>query len=473
MMRKCIIFGAGHYGNGAFYKLKENMKIAYYVDNNATKHGTELHGIPIISVDELERIYDSAQYDFFVCVKEYTPVIKQLLEIGITEYYVMLQGFLFHCSEQEKMVPVELNQQEHYKKEAAEKNILFVQDIACIRTHKIAALMKRNGYKVFLLYMVAPPEINNSEFAGMYDGIYTFYTGKALVDFVENSDFDIVHSSNEPDILTTFLLMTKKHIVFDTHDMMSIRKSESIENLTLEYIANTASDGNIYTSDLVVDIAKSKYGLEGKEVLALENTVLEQEEITTAYEKLSSIDGELHCVYEGGINGSDRLNHRFFEDIWGEIVKCGIHIHFYSQSDEKYCKELEKKSEYLHYEGNLGTKALIQEMTKYDCGLLLLNMNEQNKIFLQTASPNKLCEYINAGLPVIVGDIKSLSDFVENYGVGKKLNMESGNIKGQIVAISKIKIEKNFLTKNKLTMMSRSEEIIEFYENVKKRKVVR
>lgn len=472
MMKKCIIFGAGHYGSGAFYKLKGNMEIAYYVDNNAAKHGMELHGIPIISVDEIERLYDSAQYDFFVCVKEYAPVIKQLSEIGITEYYVMLQGFLFHCSEKEKMVPVEFSRQEYYRKEEAEKNILFVQDIACIRTHKIAALMKKSGYKVFLLYMVAPPEVNNSEFAKIYDDIYTFYTGRTLVDFVENSEFDIIHSSNEPDILTTFLLMTKKHIVFDTHDMMSIRKAESIENLTLEYITNTTSDGNIYTSDLVVEIAKSKYGLKGKEILALENTVLEQEEITTAYEKLSNIDGELHCVYEGGINGSDRLNHRFFEDIWGKIVDCGIHIHYYSQSDEKYCQELEKKSEYLHYEGNLGTKALIQEMTKYDCGLAIFNINFRNKIFLETGTANKVYEYLNAEIPVVVGEIQSYIDFVEKYGVGKKLNMES-NIKEQIAAISKIKIEKDFLTKNKLTMMSRSRDIIDFYEKVKKRKVIR
>lgn len=331
--------------------------------------------------------------------------------------------------------------------------------------------MKKNGYKVFLLYIILPPEMNYAEYATVYDAVYTFYTWGACIDFVKNSDFDIVHSSNEPDILTNILLQTSKSIVFDTHDMMSLRKPESLENIVLEYIANTASDGNIYTSDLVMEIAKKKFALEGKEMLAIENTVLEQERITNAHPKLSSIDGELHCVYEGGI-ASDRLSHRYFEEIWGKITACGIHIHFYSQSDEKYCRELDGKSKYLHYEGNLGTKMLIQEMTKYDCGLLLLNENEQNKTFLQTASPNKLYEYINAGLPVAVGNIKSLTEFVEKYSVGKRLDLKK-DIEKQISAIARIPIDEDFLTKNRLTMMSRSPEIIDFYERVKERKGAR
>lgn len=471
-MKKVIIFGAGAYGNWAYYKLKENREIAYYVDNNSIAHGTKFHDIPIISASELEDIYSSSAYDIIVCVKEYQQIVKQLADMGIVEYYVMQQGLLYYSNTVETMIPVEPFQYKYYKKEPFEKNILFVQNTACIRTHKIASLMKKSGYKVFLLYTNMSPELNNAEFVDVYDNIYTVFTLKGVVDFVENSDFDIVHSSNEPDVLTNLLLMTKKHIVFDTHDMMSLRRPESIENLTLEHIANTASDGNIYTSNPVVEIAKKKFGLEDKEILAWENIVLEQEEINTTYQKLSSIDGELHCVYEGGVVGSNKLSHRFFEDIWDKIVNCGIHIHFYSQSDYKYCKELEKKSNYLHYEGNLGTKALIQEMTKYDCGLAIFNVNSQNKVFLETGTANKVYEYLNAGLPVVVGDVQSYIDFVERYGVGKRLDMEQ-DINEQIKAISQITIEEDFLTKNKLTMMSRNKEIIDFYERVKQRQVTR
>lgn len=472
-MKKIIIFGAGYYGTRAYYKLKQWEEIVYYVDNNSNIQGTKLHNIPIISVEELRKIYDSAVHDIIIiCQKAYGSITNQLTDIGINEYYVMLEGFLYYSNAKEKLLPVELHQYPYYRKENGEKNILFVQNEACIRTHKIATVMKKNGYKVFLLYTVDPPQIDNADFAGVYNDIYTFDTQSALVDFVENSDFDIVHSSNEPDILTNLLLMTKKHIVFDTHDMMSIRRPENVEKLALEFIANTASDGNIYTSDLVVDIAKKKYGLKNKEIIAWTNTVLEQEKIINSYEKLSSIDGEIHCVYEGGIEVRDRLHHRFFEDIWEKIAECGIHIHFYSHANYQYCKELEGKSRYFHYEGNLGTQKLIPIMTKYDCGLAIFNVNTQNRIFLEIGTANKMYEYINAGIPVVVGDVRSYVDFVEKYGVGKKLDME-GDIKGQIVSISQITIEEDFLAKNKLTMMSRSQELIDFYERVKKRNVIR
>lgn len=471
-MKKVILFGAGIYGNYAYCKLKLREDIAYYVDNNPSLQGAKLNGVSVISSRELGNIYDPSVYDIVICIKQYQQIIDQLNSMGINEYYIMLQGFLYSCDIKGTLFPAEMKCTPYTKKETTEKNILFVQNRACIRTHKIAALMKRNGYKVFLLQEMPGSETNYLDFAEVYDDIYTFYTYDGLIDFVNSSDFDIVHSSNEPDILTNILLMTKKHIVFDTHDMMSLRRPESKETVTWEYIANTASDGNIYTSDAVVEIAKKKFDLADKEVFAWENMVFDQEEIVSEYAKLSSIDGEIHCVYEGGIVGSDKMSHRFFEDIWGKIADCEIHIHFYSQSDYTYCRELENKSKYLHYEGNLGTKKLIQEMTKYDCGLLLLNVNEQNKVFLETASPNKLYEYLNAMLPVIVNNVTPLMNFVQKYGAGKKLDME-GNIKEQIAEISKIKIDKDFLTKNKLTMISRSQELVDFYERVKKRKVRR
>lgn len=471
-MKKVILFGAGVYGNEAYYKLKLQEDIEYYIDNNPSKQATKLHNIPIISSQDLKKIYDPSIYDIVICVKEYYKVVEQLHSLGINEYYIMSRGLLYSCDAKGILLPVGMKCTPYIKMESIEKNILFVQERACIRTHKIASVMKKNGYKVFLLQAFPVPGKNDLDFEALYDEIYTFYTYDGLINFIDNSDFDIIHSSNEPDILTNLLLMTKKHIVFDTHDMMSLRRSENTETVVLEYIANTASDGNIYTSDAVVEIARKKFNLADKEVIAWENTVLEQEEIINGYTKLSSIDGEIHCVYEGGIVGNDKMHHRFFEDIWGKIVDCGIHIHYYSLSDYKYCKELESKSKYFHYEGNLGTKALIQEMAKYDCGLLLLNINEQNKVFLETASPNKLYEYINAMLPVIVGNVTPLVDFVEKYGVGQKLDMES-NIKEQIVDISKIKIEKDFLTQNRLTMMSRSQELVGFYERVKKRKISR
>ena len=464
-MKKCIIFGAGYYGTEAYYKLKEYYDIIFYVDNNEMIWETRVHDIPVISFEKMLQIYDHENMEIIICCKAYSAIAHQLTMAGIQAYYVMLEGFLYYCDNNEMMMPRELMKIENYIKEKNEKNILFVQNTACIRTHKIATMMKGKGYKVFLLYTIAPPESNNASFIDVYDKIFTVFSPKALVDFVNNSDFDIIHSSNEPDSLTNYLQLTNKKIVFDVHDMLSLMGESSVEALTLEYIANVRSAGVIYTSESVLEIAKAKFGLEKQRTFVLKNLILNRIKVKQAYEKLSSKDGEIHCVYEGGIEGNNKRHLRFFEHIWKKITDCGVHIHYYSQSDYNYCVALEKKSPYLHFEGNVGSEQLAVEMTKYDCGLILLNVNNANRVLLETASPNKVNEYLNSSLPVIVGEVRSLVDFVKEYGVGIHLDL-NGDIKKQLQEASKIKIEDDFLEKNKMVMDCYSDELVQFYNSI-------
>ena len=109
---------------------------------------------------------------------------------------------------------------------------------------------------------------------------------------------------------------------------------------------------------------------------------------------------------------------------------------------------------------------MIREMTKYDCGLALFNSVDNNRFHLEGASPNKVYEYINAGLPVATAGIKSLKEFVEGYHVGMALDF-SKDIRQQLEEVRKLQIDKDFLTKNKLTMKSYGKELAAFYERVK------
>lgn len=464
-MRNCIIFGSGFYGKGAYYKLKRYYNILYYVDSNDSLHGMKLYDIDIISVEEMATVFDRVTTDIIICSQAYFTIANQLLDLQINEYYVMLEGFLYHTDDLEVMMPVSLHREEYYKKSPGEKNMLFVQNTACIRTHKIATVMRNRGYKVFLLYTIAPPERNNADFADVYTKVFTAFTAKQMIDFVNGSDFDVVHSSNEPDSLTNLLLLTNKKIVFDTHDMMSLCGYSRLETLTLEYLANTKSEGVMYTSDGVAEIAEKKFNLSNEKIFSLENVILEQLAVDKRHEKLSMQDHKVHCVYEGGVVGSDPLYLRYFENIWKKITDCGIHIHFYSPSDEVYCSNLAQTSEFLHFEGNMGSKELINEMTKYDCGLAVFNVNDGNRVFLETGTANKVYEYLNAGLPVVVGNIKSYIRFVEKYGVGKYLDLD-GNISQQISEICKIKIADDFLEKNGLTMDAKGDDLEAFYQKV-------
>ena len=119
----------------------------------------------------------------------------------------------------------------------------------------------------------------------------------------------------------------------------------------------------------------------------------------------------------------------------------------------------------IHYEGNMGSKALVDEMTKYDCGLAIFNVNEENKFFLETGTANKIYEYINAGIPVIVGDVETYIEFVETYKVGIYLDF-SKDIKEQLEKARRIEIDENFLLNNQFTMESKCVKLAKFYEKV-------
>ena len=398
-------------------------------------------------------------------LKKYSEIGCQLKEQAITDYYVMMEGFLYHHDPNGIMMPIELGHYPYHKKIVGERNILYVQDAACIRTHKIASIMKEAGYMVYLLYTIAPPDDANRNFSNLYDGLIGFTSVEGIIDYIENSEFDLIHCSNAPDILTNVARLTTKPIVFDTHDMNTLWGKETAEDYIMEYIANTYSDGNFYYSNGVADIARRKYGLDEKKLFILENCVLNQVLITKPYPKLSLLDQEIHCVYEGGINGKDKESDRYFEKIWEQITKFGIHIHYYSQSDSEYCKKLAKGNKYLHFEGNIGSNELVQEMTKYDCGLAIFQVTEQNRMFLETGTANKIYEYLNAQLPVVVGDVDSYVDFVRKYDVGIQLDFTK-DIRNQIVEVCQKEIDPNFLRNNLLTMKARGKQLVAFYERI-------
>ncbi len=470
MKRNIIIFGIGYYGKNAYWKLKNEYHIVSFADNNPNMQGTFYEGIPVISGEELKNL-DISDIDIIVCTRAYFEIGSQIFDMGIFSYYVMLEGFLYHTDLNETMMPVELCRVSYHQKEDNEKNILFVQNAACIRTHRIAEIMKEEGYRVYLLYTLSYPYAAYEEFADIYEEIWGFSSANGVLDFISNSDFDIVHCSNEPDILVNIVQKSNKPVVADTHDMQSIRSDIGIETLVLEYLANVNSDGKMYISASSADIAKEKYQLDNKRVFFINNMVMEQTTVKNAYQKLSSLDHMIHCVYEGGVVGNDIASHRFFDDMWKKITNTGVHIHFYSPSEIEYCKRLEKISPLIHYEGSLSGEKLILEMTKYDCGLAVFHSVGNNRFHLESGSPNKLYEYLSAGIPVISAGIHSLKKFVEQYHVGIELDF-AGDIRKQLEEACKLHIENDFLTRNNMTMKSCAKELGAFYERIKQRKVI-
>lgn len=241
-------------------------------------------GIPVISGQKLKEIY-SSEMDIIVCAKEYFCISAQLIEMGITDYYVLMEGFLYHSSANETMMPVELNEYPYLRKETDEKNVLYIQNTGCSQSWEAAAMMKSEGYKIYLLYVMAFPETNSSSFMDIYDRTFTFYTADGIVNFIENSEFDVIHSSNDSDILTNIALSVSKHVALDMSNS-GCDGCGTVEKIILSYIANMQSAGMIYKSLDDIKHMKKKYELEGKEILCLEESGWNSKVIADFYEKV-------------------------------------------------------------------------------------------------------------------------------------------------------------------------------------------
>jgi hypothetical protein len=465
MKNKCIIFGAGIAGRTAYYKLSLYLNIVAYADNNHSLWGTELNGIKIINPDVISNLGDVT---VIICSDYYPEIAEQLAGLCITDVYIVEPtGYMIYkYTGYDIMSPVSLNKElkPFQKNCATEKNILFVQQFPCVRTHKFATVLSENGYKVYLAYTADHPALRSPGFAHVYSDIFTITSMKELTDFVRASEFDIVHSSNEPDNLTDLLLTTGKKVVHDTHDFMSLNYKVDMNALALEYIANTQSNGCIYVNERNREIALDRFGVDISKTLIIENMPLDSYISDAQSPKLSQRDGELHCVYEGGVNPNSEY-YRFFEGIWKRIADEGIHIHFYSQANPAYCEKLGGLHKNIHYEGALDVHELLQQMTKYDIGISIFNTTDKYRTQLESTSPNKIYDYLCSGLPVAVGDIVAHKNFVKEYGVGMEVNLDAP-IYPQLKQISEMKIDRHLLTRKKLTFNSHTEELIRFYSNL-------
>lgn len=290
---------------------------------------------------------------------------------------------------------------------------------SCIRAHKIAwTWSDENQHLNPKILFVAEPMINQHHPWWAHDAAIKLYRDDAgeyqpwqLENAVKTLDpiVDIWHIHNEPDWPVWIVRRhTDKPIVYDIHDLRSQRNGESEEQ---EDKAFEAANGYSCVSRRYQEIAIVRGGgiKPAREVLSAVPKGFYPKE------KPKTFRGGI--VYEGGLGevGTAEFPCRSWSDVFREILDLGIQVWAYSGSPVHNP---------VNYKGVMliaGTPyaSLMHELSMYEFGLVGSPVPDP---MFDGALPNKMFEYMAAGLPMICMNAPDVSAFLNATGMGVTVN---------------------------------------------------
>lgn len=89
--KKLILFGSGRFTERFLFQFGNDYPVYSIIDNNSSKWGTLMNGVPINSPDILYDIPEKERH-IIICIKGYSGVVNQLKSMGIQDYHIYDPG---------------------------------------------------------------------------------------------------------------------------------------------------------------------------------------------------------------------------------------------------------------------------------------------------------------------------------------------------------------------------------------------
>ena len=287
---------------------------------------------------------------------------------------------------------------------------------------------------------------------------------------------DLFHVHNEPSwFVTAVKEQTDAPVILDVHDSFLARSTpeeatESLEEQVPHLRVTTEERNNFQLADALVFPGDHFRQIVTEEFNLKQPAITIPSAVPERLYQYKTLDWHGGLVYEGKVNTPEELTgaRRFFKyctyaDLANQANELGMDFHLYSgRRGEEYIKAYSGIA-FVHDHHQYPD--LLKAISRHDWGLVG-NVYETPE--WDVAMPNKLFEYMAAGVPIVAMNAKASADFVTKHKIG----ISVGSLKELGERWSEhVECRKNLLKHRKgFSMDSYISELEVFYQNVTKKK---
>lgn len=296
--------------------------------------------------------------------------------------------------------------------------IVFASHHCCVRVVKEGLALMSLGHEVVFLQHT----IGNASFAPYLPNIRMYTDLEHFGNIVKGLDpnyIDLIHCHNEPDAL---IIAAKENtqipVIYDAHDLVTVNKPMFTNLHPNEQRAVLLCDGMVVPSRAYKNYIEQRYFF-AKPIDVIVSMCNEwMLDLIKKKPKLARING---IVFEGGVArikqngklvGGEWNKLRDYRPLVKELNELGIPMHFYVSNPSCAPHYHAVGAEITNF---LFFNEMLHKITRYDWGFCGTYYPHQQ---WDWAMPNKLFEYICAGIPVIVMNAAECAEFVQDLEIG-------------------------------------------------------
>lgn len=294
---------------------------------------------------------------------------------------------------------------------------------------------------------------------------------EALKLYAKN-DVDLFHCHNEPSWFVSALKeITDKPVILDVHDSYLARSTveeatEALDKGDPHIRVMVEERNNFQLADALVFPGNDFRTLVTGEFRLDQPALTLPSYVPSRFYQYAGRDWHGGLVYEGKVNVPDEtkgaskgFSYCDYTDVMNQCSEIGMDFHLYSgRVDDKFRKHYEKAL--IHKP--LPYEELMKSIARHDWGLV---GNTVKTSEWDVAMPNKMFEYIAAGVPVVAMNAKSCSEFLEKTGMG--ITVENPEELSKRWSEHRECRSRVFKERQKWSMNARIGELERFYETVR------